>query len=811
MYILFTLILWLIKVRNTADLYYKFCTKYSLNIRIFRQLENLSIKISKVKCDIIFLQTCLEKGLVPKFLQVKDKLMMFDDKTINDSQIKKMKQIIKSHEIKLRKQTRKRFDIVISLKDIFSNFDFLCLVKMITKLVTEYQTNIIKTHTKKLHFLWFSQRLHVPNNTVLNFSDVSINSDIINVLKTGLKHPVLPNNKIDIHIQVQLEKLINRLGPKVKYTHLQELRSSLFDFHKSIKYLNSLPKQKKYTKVIKHIKNNDNIKVLKFDKGQGVAILNTNDYLSKLHTIVDDASKFSLVNSNSDNLMTNHPVIKNQNKLNYLLKNNVKPFVSEKIFKEISPKSSQPGKLYGTAKVHKANVPIRPILASYNTAEYNLAKYLNQFITPIIPAQFSVNKNSELLDLLSQYEFTDRSNLVSFDVESLFTNVPLKETIQIAANLVYDSNNHPPFSKDTFIKLLQSATGGLFTFDNKLYKQIDGLAMGSPLAPTLSNLFMGVLENKYLRKYGLQKIKFYKRYVDDIIIIFEDDSVSSFFHYVNTWHPNIKFTYELGGKQLPFLDINIDITNNVLNTSVYRKPTYTNLLLNFKAICPNSWKRGLLLTLLHRGYVVCNSWFSLHLEIDKLVEIFTLNGYPLTFLYKHIKYFLNLKFSITYSDDNTQQISSNLIKIPFIGKETQIFKKRLKQIFRKIDKNFVISVINYTHKLGQKFCLKDKTPTLIQAGVVYKFTCEVDPQNSYIGKTIRHLGIRINEHRTKTSAILDHRLDCSCSCDPDNFEVIDSSFDDFTLRILEAIHIKRSNPNINRQLVNDGSFFSCKL
>ena len=97
--------------------------------------------------------------------------------------------------------------------------------------------------------------------------------------------------------------------------------------------------------------------------------------------------------------------------------------------------------------------------------------------------------------------------MISFDIESLFTNVSLKETIQIAANLVYDSNNHPPFSKDTFIKFLQSATGGLFTFDNKLYKQIDGLAMGSPLAPTLSNLFMGVLENKYLRKYGLHKIK----------------------------------------------------------------------------------------------------------------------------------------------------------------------------------------------------------------------------------------------------------------------------------------------------------------
>ena len=210
----------------------------------------------------------------------------------------------------------------------------------------------------------FYQTLHVPTNTVLNFSDVSISSEVINVLKTGLKHPVFPHDKIDIYIQVQLEKLINRLGQKVKYNHIQELRSALFDFHKSVKYLNSLPKQKQFNKAVKSIKNNGNIKVMKFDKGQGVAILNTKDYLSKLHKIVDDTSKFSVVDSNSDNLMTNHPVIKNQNRLNYLLKNSVKPYVSESTFKEINLKSSQPGKLYGTAKVHKTEIPIRPIVTS---------------------------------------------------------------------------------------------------------------------------------------------------------------------------------------------------------------------------------------------------------------------------------------------------------------------------------------------------------------------------------------------------------------------------------------------------------------
>ena len=339
-------------------------------------------------------------------------------------------------------------------------------------------------------------------------------------------------------------------------------------------------------------------------------------------------------------------------------------------------------------------------------------------------------------------------------------------------------------------------------------------SMGSPLAPTLSNLFMGVLENKYLRNPRYSKVSFYKRYVDDILLVFDNDGdVSSFFEFMNSWHPNIRFTKEVGDKQIPFLDIDIKIENNILDTTVYRKPTYTNLLLNFKALCPMHWKTGLLITLLHRAYLVCNSWTNFHDEVTKLIHIFNLNGYPIAFIHKHIKSFLNNKFKLSNNDnlENDSLLANHIIKIPFIGLDSIILKKKIRQCIKKINRDFNVSVVFITEKLGNCFSLKDKTPMPLLAGVVYKFSCEVDPQHTYIGKTIRHLSIRIKEHKTNVSAIYDHRMTCNCKCNIDNFEILNKSNEDFSLKILEAIYIKRNNPSLNKQLHNDGSFFACKL
>ena len=150
--------------------------------------------------------------------------------------------------------------------------------------------------------------------------------------------------------------------------------------------------------------------------------------------------------------------------------------------------------------------------------------------------------------------------LLSYDVTSLFTNIPLQETINIAINLIFNDNNNLNITRKELFATSQTH----FIFNSKFYNQIDGVAMGSPLAPVLANIFMDFHESKWLSEYNLNKPKFCVRYVDDILAAFgnEQDSLM-LLNFLNKKHPNIKFTIEKQiNYSIAFLDVFISGINN---------------------------------------------------------------------------------------------------------------------------------------------------------------------------------------------------------------------------------------------------------
>ena len=136
--------------------------------------------------------------------------------------------------------------------------------------------------------------------------------------------------------------------------------------------------------------------------------------------------------------------------------------------------------------------------------------------------------------------------MISFEVKSLFTKVPLKETIDIILTKVYDENKiDRKISKSILKELLYFCMKHVhFKFNNEIYIQCDGVAMGSPLAPLAANIFMISLEDNILLKSELYLCN-WKWYVDDTFAYILPDKIDMILRELNSYLLNIKFTYEL--------------------------------------------------------------------------------------------------------------------------------------------------------------------------------------------------------------------------------------------------------------------------
>ena len=117
-----------------------------------------------------------------------------------------------------------------------------------------------------------------------------------------------------------------------------------------------------------------------------------------------------------------------------------------------------------------------------------------------------------------------------------------------------------------------------------MYKQIDGVAICSPLGPTLANAFLCHYEKLWLDICPPEfKFVVYGRYVDDIFVLFKSkDHLLLFAKYMSTRHKNLKFTFDFEqNNSFSFLDIKITRGSNGFSTLVFRKATFSGVFTNF--------------------------------------------------------------------------------------------------------------------------------------------------------------------------------------------------------------------------------------
>ncbi|XP_026741900.1 uncharacterized protein LOC113503954 [Trichoplusia ni] len=289
---------------------------------------------------------------------------------------------------------------------------------------------------------------------------------------------------------------------------------------------------------------------------------------------------------------------------------------------QLRPLNPTPPKIYGLPKIHKSNWPLRPIVSQIDAPTYKLSRHLATLLQPYTGQTSSYVRDSRhFVELLEGIQLQDTDIMVSFDITSLFTNVPVDEVIRIITTLL-GGTTLPTGYVESITYCLKS---GYFLWRGDFYLQIDGVAMGSPLAPVVANIFMEWFEKKALDSANV-KPRYWWRYVDDIFAVVARDALKDLTSHLNRVHAKIEVTIEEEKEgKLPFLDVLvIREPNGRVTHTVYRKPTHTDRYLRADSHHHPSHLSSVPRTLLNRALALCDhEYVNAELRHDRLCDGWT--------------------------------------------------------------------------------------------------------------------------------------------------------------------------------------------
>ena len=248
-------------------------------------------------------------------------------------------------------------------------------------------------------------------------------------------------------------------------------------------------------------------------------------------------------------------------------------------------------KFYGLPKIHKSDVPLRPIVFSIGAPTYCLAKFLVGILSPSLSLEYTVQNCSQFVQLINIFLCFNDECLVSFDIVSLFTSISVPETLSTISNLLMFDNllhERTNLTASDVIKCVELCLHSTaFSFNDTLYRQIFGAPMRSCISPVVANNFMEQIERQGLTTFR-EPPRIWLRYVDDAFCVIKLSVIDDFHYNINSISPNIKFTLELeNNSSLAFLDDHVNRTVNCkLWTTIYRKPTHADRYLQLDSHHP---------------------------------------------------------------------------------------------------------------------------------------------------------------------------------------------------------------------------------
>ena len=292
---------------------------------------------------------------------------------------------------------------------------------------------------------------------------------------------------------------------------------------------------------------------------------------------------------------------------------------------------------YMLPKVHKnlQNPPGRPIISGNESITEPASKYVDYFIKPFVAKLPSyIQDSTQVLKKIAQIQNIGSCIMATMDVESLYSNIVHDEGLEALRHFLRSRPDDlmPP---SAFIIQLTEWTlkNNVFLFQDKLYKQEKGTAMGACFAPNYANLFLGLWEEQYifsnLNPYK-DKIVYWGRYIDDICLFFSssEQELLEFHAYVNSVNENLKLTLEYDRQAINFLDLRISKDDQgYLHTSIFRKPTDRNTILHADSFHPPWLIKNIPYGQIQRLRRICDSDQDFQTQSVDMQQRFRQRGY----------------------------------------------------------------------------------------------------------------------------------------------------------------------------------------
>ena len=635
----------------------------------------------------------------------------------------------------------------------------------------------------------------IRDRWVINLSDEILSEAEISVLSKGLNFVPTPKSVNNVDFVTEVEQFISRSNMSE-----DEVNKVRFEVTKALQSFR--PDGDNLTAVERHalhtLRGRKNLMILPSDKGKSVCILTNEQYHTKVNDLVSDTNTYEPLGRDPTSVYAR--------KVRDALKSlEIRSKFSRRQYLQLYPSDPMPPLFYGLPKVHKAEVPLRPIVSTIGSVTYPLAKHLARLLGPLVgKTEHHVKDSKEFVQFVHTLNLAEDEMMVSFDVKSLFTSVPTEMACEVARKRLEVEAEKGDSSvlastgldvEDIILLLRLCLDTTYFKVNEKYYKQKQGTAMGSPVSVVVANLFMEEVEQTALQTFT-HPVKTWKRYVDDTFVIIGKEHVGALHEHLNNQVSGLVFTVEKeSDDKLPFLDVEIRRQQDgSIKTAVYRKATHTDNYLNFQSHHSAQHKESVIRTLVKRGEEFSTDSKDKLAEAKHVDQVLRMNNYPNRFI-KATRRKMRARDRDGDARAREQREKKPLVVLPYVKGVTERVTRVLKphaRVATKPAKNLRNILVK----------AKDKRETVQNTGLVYQYEC-CQCKKVYIGETCRSIKAREAEHKraiknmdVNHSGISQHVIETGHCIAWDEVKILAFETDWRKRKIKEGLFIEKAKRNV---------------